>query len=139
MNKVREDKMKKLVTMLSLLILLSSTSSYAEEYEEIPYMYKCRATAYCLDGHTCTGKDVREGICAAGNKDWVGKTVILYQRLPNGKVGEMIGIYEVEDSGCSEYVIDVWRSPEDCQDFMDRIYEDGCQGKVYVQVLEAVG
>ena len=102
-------------------------------------MYKMHATAYCLDGITASGAPVRKGICATGDKRHLGETAILYQRLPDGSIGEIIGIYEVADTGCSEYVIDVWCPEAECQAFMDRVYEDGCKGKIYVQFLEAVG
>lgn len=97
------------------------------------------ATAYCLEGITASGKEVREGICASGHQEWLGKTCIIYQRLPDGKIGEVIGIYEIEDTGCNEYVIDVWMPEDKCQDFMDKVYEDGCGGKVYAQIMEASG
>lgn len=105
-----------------------------------PELLKMRATAYCLDGITASGKEVRKGICATGNKELIGKTCILYQRLPNGKVGKLIGIYEIEDTGCNKYVVDVWFPDlEECQCFMDRVYEDKCDGKVYAQIVEAKG
>lgn len=99
-----------------------------------------RATAYCLQGITCTGDEVREGIAATGRKDLIGTTIILYQRLPNGDVGKGIGIYEVKDSGCNENVIDVWKPDLDaCQEFMDEVYKDGCKGKIYCEVINADG
>lgn len=104
-----------------------------------PELLKMRATAYCLEGKTASGKEVRKGICASSNREWLGKTCIIYQRLPNGDIGEVIGIYEIEDTGCNEYVIDVWCPEDECQDFMDRVYEDGCKGRVYAQIVEAKG
>ena len=98
-----------------------------------------RATAYCLTGHCADGTQVRKGVCASGKAEYIGKTVIMYQRLPGNKVGEVIGIYEVTDTGCNEHVIDVWRPKEECQAFMDRVYEDGCAGKVFIQVLDTKG
>lgn len=103
-------------------------------------LIKAHATAYCLDGITATGSKVRSGICATGNKEWLGKTVVMYQRLPNGNVGKIIGIYEIEDTGCKPTVIDVWEQDLDkCQEFMNRVYEDGCKGKVYIQIIDAEG
>lgn len=100
-------------------------------------LLKMHATAYCLPGKTYTGAEVQEGICASGNKDLINKVVILYQRLPDGNIGEMIGIYTVQDTGCKDTVIDVWMPDLNaCQGFMDRVYEDGCKGKIYVKVLE---
>lgn len=126
------------VLIIPALIALTVFTSYAKEDE--PQLIKMRATAYCLDGITYTGKHVRDGICATGKKELVGKTVVLYQRLPNGDIGDYIGIYEVEDTGCNENVIDVWcKDLEKCQDFMDEVYTDGCGGKIWVQVVSATG
>lgn len=102
------------------------------------------ATAYCVSGITASGEETRIGICA-GSKDYMGKTIILYQRLPDGSIGELIGIYECLDTGGTKgiksgTVIDVWCPDlESCQDFMDTVYEDNCKGKVYIQVVEAEG
>lgn len=120
------------------MALFPELKCYAQENE--PVLIKARATAYCLPGTTASGQEVRKGICASGNKDYFGKTVVVYQRLPSDEVGEIIGIYEVLDCGCSKHVIDVW-CPDlnECQEFMNRVYEDGCQGKIFVQVLEGDG
>ena len=47
----------------------------------------------------------------------------------------------VEEKGFQEgRVIDVWQESKDaCQEFMNLIYEDGCKGKVYIQVIESEG
>lgn len=98
------------------------------------------ATAYCLHGITASGEETHDRICASC-KDRLGCTIVLWQRLPDGSVGEYIGRYECRDTGGSPgikggTVIDVWKSDlDECQAFMDRVYEDGCQGKVYIQVI----
>lgn len=103
-------------------------------------LIKGYATAYCLDGVTATGKHTREGICATGNPEWIGMTAVIYQRLPDNKVGEIIGIYEIEDTGCKPTVMDIWEPDLDrCQEFMNRVYEDGCEGKVWIQIIDAEG
>lgn len=119
------------------LILCTNLQASAEGTE--PELIPMHATAYCLEGITASGTQVREGIAATGRREWLGMTAIVYQRKPDGTVGEIIGIYEIQDTGCKPSVIDVWKSPEDCQPFMDRVYEDGCRGKVYVQIIEAEG
>ena len=120
------------------LIALTGFTSYAEEND--PQLLKMRATAYCLQGTTYTGKQVREGICATGNKALVGKTVVLYQRLPDDGIGDYIGTYEVEDTGCNEHVIDVWcEDLEKCQEFMNEVYTENCKGKIWVLVVSATG
>lgn len=102
---------------------------------------KGHATAYCLKGTTASGEQTRDGICA-GKREWLGKTIILYSRLPDDSVGGVIGIYECKDTGGTKglktgKVIDVWCSDlSSCQEFMDRVYEDDCKGRVYIQVVE---
>lgn len=100
-----------------------------------------RATAYCLPGKTASGKPVAEGVCAGGNK-YYGKTLRVYQRKPDGSIGSLIGTYECCDKGGTDaikkgYVIDIWQPDLDsCQDFMDLVYMDGCQGKIYIEVID---
>ena len=137
--------MKKRVISVALLIAmcLIGFTSYADEE---PTLIKGYATAYVGDSDTtCTGDKVREGICG-GCKDYIGKTIVLYQRLPNDEVGAILGIWECLDTGTGTEgfrqgrVIDVYQpSLEECQDFMDLIYEDGCKGKVWIQVIDAKG
>ena len=134
--------MKRLAVMLAAFIFLFPLKVGAEDQ---PELLKMRATAYIGPSeHTCTGKRVHPGIAGA-KREWLGMTAIVYQRLPGDKVGEVSGIYEIEDTGDTEgvnngYVIDIWNPTlDDCQLFMNRVYEDGCQGKVYVQLLEANG
>ena len=118
-------------------------TSYADEQ---PTLIKGYATAYIGESeYTCTGDKVREGICG-GCKDYIGKTIVLYQGLPNDEVGKILGIWECLDTGTGTEgfqqgkVIDVYQpSLEECQDFMDLICEDGCKGKVWIQVIDAKG
>ena len=110
---------------------------------EIPYQ-EAAATAYYIHGTTASGAKTREGICA-GSSLYFGKTIAVWQRLPDGTVGDLIGYYECLDKGGtngikSGYVVDIWcESYEDCQEFMNTIYEDGCKGNVYIQVIDAKG
>ena len=118
-------------------------TSYAKEE---PNLIKGFATAYPSDNDkTYKGDPVYEGICG-GCKAYYEKTMVLSQRLPNDEVGEIIGIYECLDWGPGTQafqegrVIDVYRSSRDrCQEFMNRVYEDDCQGKVYIQIIDADG
>lgn len=55
-------------------------------------------TAYYSENPTgCRGDRMREGI-AAGKQDWYGKAIILYTN-EDGQPGELIGVYEVLDTG----------------------------------------
>ena len=116
-------------------------SSYAHDTE--PVLIKGYATAYNGPSDTTyMGYPVRDGICG-GCEEYLGKTIILYQRLPGDEIGEIIGYYECLDTGPGTesfqkgLVIDVWCSDLDaCQEFMNRVYENGAQGRVFIQILE---
>lgn len=137
--------MKKRVISVALLIAmcLIGFTSYADSQ---PTLIKGYATAYIGESeYTCTGDRVREGICG-GCRDYVGKTIVLYQRLPNDEVGEILGIWECLDTGIGTEgfqqgrVIDVYcPTMDDCQDFMDLIYTNNAHGKVWIQVIDAKG
>lgn len=121
-------------------MFLTGYDFYHEPQE--PTLVKMRATAYPDTGKlTYSGTKPHYGTAGA-TKDMIGKTVIMYQRLPNNEVGEIIGIYEIEDTGSAKgatngHVIDVWQpNLDECQEFMNRVYEDNCQGKVWVQIIE---
>ena len=107
-------------------------------------LIKGYATSYTAkpNAKTCTGDTVREGICG-GYKPYIGKKIILYKRLPGDYVGEKIGEYDCLDTGTGTKsfqegkVIDVFKpSLDECQEFMNLIYEDGCQGHVWIQIIE---
>ena len=132
--------MMRRITSVAMILIAALIFSINAKAEEQPTLLKMHSTAYCLDGITASGEPVRKGICASGHKDWIGKTVVLYQRLPSGEVGKILGIFEVKDTGCKDSVIDVWMPDlEECQKWMDKLYEDGCQGKVFCEVIEADG
>lgn len=130
------------LTVTTAMFLIGFTS-YADEQ---PTLIKGFATAYIGDSDTtCTGDKVREGICG-GCQAYIGKTIILYQRLPGDKVGQILGIWECLDTGTGTEgfqqgrVIDVYKPTiEDCQSFMDLIYTNNAQGKVFIQVIESEG
>lgn len=127
--------MKRVISVVIMLLVL--TSCLSVRAEDQPTLLKMHATAYCLPGKTASGEPVREGICASGRKELYGKTVILYQRLPDGSVGKGLGVYEVKDTGCKENVIDVWMPDLDwCDNFMRIVYMNGCKGRIYCQVVE---
>ncbi len=109
-----------------------------------PTLQKAHATAYYQSGTMAEGQQTRDGVCA-GAKEYLGCVIVVYQRLPDGSIGDYIGMWECLDTGGTDglkngTVVDVWQQDlELCQDFMDMVYEDGCQGKVYIQVIEGKG
>ena len=131
--------MKKLIVISALMasMFLVGFDTCLEPQKPMPRMH---ATAYCLQGKTYTGHQVHKGIAATGDKSLLGKTVIVYQRLPDGSMGDYVGIFEIEDTGCSQNVLDVWQPTlEDCQDFMDTVYKNGAKGRVYCFFKNAEG
>ena len=130
-------KIRKIVALTLLTLAISTLDVNADSTE--PNLIKADATAYCLPGKTASGTEVREGICAMSDPNLIGMTAVVYQRMPDGSIGSYIGTYEIEDTGCSDNVIDVWCTEEDCQGFMDSVNENGCKGKVYVQIVNAKG
>ena len=137
--------MKKRIISILLVIAMFSTGFTSFASDEQPELIKGFATAYNgPTDTTCTGEKVRKGICG-GCEAYLGKTIILYQRLPNDEIGQIIGIYECLDTGTGTEgfqqgrVIDVWCPEDELQDFMNRVYEDDCHGKVWIEVLDAEG
>lgn len=111
---------------------------------EEPTLIEGKVTTYCDYGTTASGTQTRTGICAS-SYERLGKTVVIYKRLPNGKVGDILGYFDCEDTGGTAgikdgTIIDVWKPDlEACKEFMELAYEDGCNGNIYIQVFDAVG
>ena len=128
------------VVMATLYLARPFVAQAADE----PTLIKGYATAYCQTGTMASGQETRDGVCAMAKK-YIGCVIVVYQRLPDDSIGECIGMYECLDTGGTKgiksgKVVDVWQPDLDaCQDFMDRVYEDGCQGKVYIQIIEGEG
>lgn len=137
--------MRKLIkTLLYTALLFGCLSTPVIAHAEEPTFIKGYATAYCQTGQTSSGAYTRDGICA-GAKSYSGCMIVLYQRLPDGSLGDYIGMYECLDTGGTDglnngTVIDVWKSNnEQCQEFMNQVYEDNCKGHIYIQVIEGKG
>lgn len=107
-----------------------------------PDLVPASVTVYCDEGTTVTGTQTRKGICAY-SEEYLGATVILYQRLPDGSVGDILGYYDVEDTGGNPgikngSVIDVWKPVDEMSEFIQLTYENDCHGRVYIQIIENV-
>lgn len=108
---------------------------------------KMLTTAYCDTGITASGQQTRYGICAA-KKEWIGKTAIIYECNDDGTIGDMLGIWEVLDTGFGAdsdgngigsiqegKVIDIYYPTlQECREWMVKT-----NGKCYVQLIDAVG
>lgn len=134
--------MKKL--MFLVLILLLFLSSPAKVKAEEIGLREAHCTVYCQSKNpTANGNRVRLGICA-GSDEYFRKTIIMYQRKPDGSVGDYIGVFECLDKGGTDDIkngktIDVWRPEDKYQEFIDFTYENGCKGNIYIQVIDAEG
>ena len=100
-------KFEKMIYCFAVLaaVLLSSTEAQAKKanikfysgdpFEE-PQVVRC--TCYCEHGHTASGRRAEYGIIAA-KKEWMGCVIELNRINEDGSVGELIGIFEVADTG----------------------------------------
>lgn len=120
-----------IIALLTGLVICTTTVNVQAQE-----LVKGQATVYSLQGKTKLGTQTRYGVVASGNKELLGKTVIVYQRLPGDKIGDCLGIYTVEDTGCKKEVIDIWCPVELQQKIIDKTYENGCKGKIYIQIVE---
>lgn len=133
----------KRLSILAIIFLTLGIPFHASAVEE-PLLAPMRGTAYCVSGVTASGAITRPGICASNN-EMLGKTAIIYQRNPDNTLGEFVGIFEVLDSGGSKgikngNVIDIWEPDlEQCQELMDLLYSNNCEGKIFVQFIDAEG
>lgn len=127
--------MKKIRALLfwAAVITFQWTSTVsAEEYPSEPFLIE--STAYCCGEITADGSEVRSGIAAA-RREWMGLTAILYKVEPDGAVGEIIGVYEIKDTGGDYRIkngtcIDIYIPDEDA------CIEYGRQ-QVYIQLIPA--
>lgn len=132
--------------LLPIILCISSMPVYAEsiDYGEMADLIPGYATAYNLEGTMANGEQTHPGACASSS-DRLYAIIILYQRLPDDSVGKFIGQYHCCDTGGNPSIkngtlIDVWQPTDfDCYEFMDKVYEDGCQGKVWIQVIFGEG
>lgn len=124
--------MKKAITCLLVLIFLRTFCITTRAAEE-PELIRVTATYYDIDGVTASGTHTRPGIMAA-KSEWMGMTAILYAIQPDGMPGEIIGYYEILDTGEGHNgairkgrVVDIWsQEPINTQ-------------KCYLQLVKADG
>lgn len=122
-------------TVKRILLATFCITAIAGRPAQAAEIIKAHATVYSYNGMTASGTPTRYGIAASGNKDLLGKQIAVYQRQPDDKPGELIGIYTVEDTGCGKNIIDIW-CPEHLQKaIIAKTYENGCKGKVYLQII----
>lgn len=93
--------MKK-VTILSSLIIISVilfSGNPGTAACDMDRPFRIEATAYAATGNPCAdGSRPVAGLTVAGKKEWLGKTVLIYEDR-EGAVGELLMIGEVRDTG----------------------------------------
>lgn len=124
------------ISTVGRLIIGVSIATYLTAIPCRADMLKGRATVYSVKGTTAMGTQTEWGVCASGNQELIGKLVVIFQRLPDGTRGDAIGIYRVEDTGCKKEVIDIWCPIEYQQKIINKTYEKGCEGRIYIQIVE---
>lgn len=90
----------KLTLMTVAILLMSAKSPQAEALAGDPFEepVKIRCTCYLDDGTTASGKQTREGIVAS-KREWIGYVAELNKVNDDGTIGELIGYYEILDTG----------------------------------------
>lgn len=86
--------------VLACSITAEARKSHIEFYDGDPFEepQKVRCSCYCEHGTTASGKKTRYGLAAA-KKEWMGYTIELNRVNEDGSIGELIGLWEIADTG----------------------------------------
>ena len=144
-----------IITIICLSLLVPQKVYSSAPAEPIIEPKLVKMTYYTHTGNPCLNEKMpREGVCAYQRK-YVTKngsdyTAIVYSVTEDGEVGELIGYFEIYDTGYGEYdkitdngegtitngnTIDIFRdSHKSGRDFISK-YGDKC----YIQVVKGVG
>ena len=124
-NKIR-------IAMIIVSVFCLSVPVMAKE----PELKKSWLTCYLPTGNpTASGVMPRRGIMA-GKREWLGKTALIYER-DGDKVGDLIGIFEILDTGTGKdgaikegRAVDIF-----CETESDIIPTQ----KIWIQIVDAKG
>ena len=124
-NKIR-------IAMIIVSVFCLSVPVMAKE----PELKKSWLTCYLPTGNpTASGVMPRRGIMA-GKREWLGKTALIYER-DGDKVGDLIGIYEILDTGTGKdgaikegRAVDIF-----CETESDIVPTQ----KIWIQIVDAKG
>lgn len=102
-----------------------------------PFIVEC--TAYNDEGTTASGHPTVEGLTMAGAPEWIGCAAVLYEVDPDGRIGDLIGIYQFTDTGYGRdgdiprgETVDIYMPDlDDCIQWGRR--------KVYLQIIDGRG
>lgn len=135
-----------LLIIILFLLMIINNKPYKINATDIA-LIEMEITYYMSTGKpTASGCKTREGICAM-KKEWLGKTAIVYE-YDNGKVGDLIGIYEILDTGYGRYDSETGLGTIEAGKTIDIFVDKKETGiklckqtnsKVYVQIVDAVG
>ncbi len=122
-----------LFTVFAISTIFNSKDLLAADNHGKPF--EIESTAYCYGKYTKDGSKVREGIISA-KEEWIGKGAIVYEDN-SGKPGDVIGIYEIKDTGGDYRIkngscIDIYFTSEaDCKRWGRK--------NVFIQIIDAKG
>ena len=118
-----------------MIVMLCSINGVTVQAKE-PELKKSWLTCYLPTGKpTASGTMPHRGIMA-GKKEWIGKTALIYER-EEGKVGDLIGIYEVLDTGIGyDNAIIEGRAVDIFCETEDQIIPTQ---KIWIQIVDAEG
>lgn len=111
-------------------------SVIAGSMDAYPQPKLTRVTCYYANsGITASGTKPCMGRTVGAKREWMGGACIIYRCNEDGSIGDMIGIYVIEDTGSAKRVkegaIDVYRETyQQCRDWVKE-YGDYC----FVQVI----
>lgn len=115
--------MKKRIAIIVFIILIAQLKfQTAAEVNGYP-LIKGEASAYCYGTVCAYGDTPTAGITCAMSPKYKGYTVVVYHRDLDGRIGEYIGTYEVQDTGSyptiqSGKCVDIWMdTKEECKQF----------------------
>ena len=118
----------------------------SEDVKEIIVPRLVEMTYYLPTGSNCANsKPPHEGIVAFA-PEYIGDTAILYE-VKNGHISDMIGIYEIYDTGYGKHLYGIGSSIK-AGKTVDVFFENDADGKrfiaehgnqVFIQVVKAVG
>jgi len=139
---MRTKTRNKIIAAVLTLAILAANRIEVKASSYVPYIEPVlmRVTVYTADEGALTADESkpREGIVAS-NRANLGYGCIIYEN-DNGKIGDVIGFFEVKDTGSAEWLkngtaIDVYRDNlERCAEWVET-YGDYC----FIQIIPAEG
>ncbi len=143
-----KDYITDILKFIAIIAVLSGAIVAHVSAAETDKPFRIYTTAYMETGNLCySGCKPRYGI-AAGKKEWIGLTAIIYKYEEDGSIGEVLGHFEILDTGFGGDAdndgigsiqegkcIDIFQPDlEACKAWMELT-----GGKCYIQLVDAKG